>query len=120
MKRLGLLAACLAVVLAACGGGSSDDGSGDNADKGGPPPQAARVVAKDLAFKPSKVRLAAGGTVTWEFKDGATPHNVTADDKAYASNNESSGTYSHTYDKPGTYKYTCTIHPAMKGTVVVS
>ena len=28
-------------------------------------------------------------------------------------------TFSFTFDKPGTYTYICSIHPTMKGTVIV-
>ena len=113
---MAVAAAALAVVLGACGGGSDGDGAQGDA---GPAATTARVVAKDLEFKPSKVRLLVGGTVTWSFEDGSTPHNVVASDKSYTSDNKTSGTFAHTYDKPGVYKYVCTIHPAMKGSVTV-
>lgn len=121
MKRLGVVAAVAVLssgVVGACGGSSS--GSGSSSTTAAEPAMSATVVAKDLSFKPSSVRLKAGGTVTWEFKDAPTPHNVTAADKSYASDNKTDGTYVHTYDQAGTYKYTCTIHPAMNGTVTVT
>ena len=45
-------------------------------------------------------------------------HNVTGD--GYASATRTSGTFIHTFTAPGTYKYSCTIHTGMTGTVVVS
>ena len=30
------------------------------------------------------------------------------------------GTFSHTFDQPGEYRYICALHPGMKGTVVVT
>jgi plastocyanin len=119
MKRIALWAAvAAAIALPACGGssgGGSDDGGSTGSGSGG-----TTVVVKDLAFKPAKLTVSAGATVTWEFKDKPTPHNVTATDKAYASDTITEGNYTHTFDQAGTYKYTCTIHPAMKGTIVVS
>jgi plastocyanin len=129
MKRLVLLVAVVALLVSACGGGGSDkpsvaagDGAGGGHDTAtthgaGPAPTEVKVVAKDLAFKPSKAKVAVGGTVTWSFEDGSVPHNVVADDKSFKSENLTTGTFSHTFDKAGTFKYTCTIHPAMKGTV---
>jgi plastocyanin len=119
MKRLAVMALVATLGGAgACGGGSSGSGSSSTTSAG--PAMTATVVAKNLAFTPATVRLQAGGTVTWKLNDSPTPHNVTATDKAYASENLTSGEYTHTYDQPGTYKYTCTIHPGMKGTVIVT
>jgi len=47
-------------------------------------------------------------------------HNVIADDGSFKSPDLSSGkTFSFTFEKTGTYTYSCHIHPTMKGTVVV-
>jgi plastocyanin len=125
MKRVAIFLAAAAVAVAglgACGGGSgggSGAGDGDGGVTGGPAPMTATVVVKDLAFKPSTVKVAKGGTVTWKFNDGTTPHNVAAKDGTWKSDNETSGTYDHTFDSPGRFKYTCTLHPAMKATVIV-
>jgi plastocyanin len=119
MKRLVLLvgAVAAAVSLAGCGGG----GGGDATDttSAGPAAKEATVVVKDIAFKPSKVRVAVGGKVTWKFDDGTTPHNVVANDESFKSDVETTGTFEQSFEEPGSYKYTCTIHPAMKGTVTV-
>jgi plastocyanin len=64
----------------------------------------------------------AGTTVTWTNNDGAT-HAIasdTGDPAAFSSDPISSGaTYSFTFTQPGTYAYHCSIHPSMKGTVIV-
>jgi plastocyanin len=47
---------------------------------------------------------------------------VTADDDSFTSPKgglANGKTYSHAFDKPGTYRYHCFIHPQMLGTVVV-
>jgi plastocyanin len=77
------------------------------------------VSVANFSFSPGTLTVPAGSTVTWTFKD-STDHNVTADDKSFASKNSSSGaTYSFRFTKAGTYTYTCTIHPFMKAKVVV-
>ncbi|HEV7888881.1 MAG TPA: plastocyanin/azurin family copper-binding protein [Acidimicrobiales bacterium] len=117
MKRLPLFAAALGLVAGACGGGSGSGSATTETTAGGPPAMTATVQAKDLAFKPSKARIAVGGTVTWEFVDGTVPHNVVANDSSFKSEILTTGTFTHTFDKPGTFKYTCTIHPVMKASV---
>jgi plastocyanin len=39
--------------------------------------------------------------------------------QGFDSNDQSSGTFRHTFDEPGTYPYECTIHPGMGGRIVV-
>jgi plastocyanin len=119
MKRLVLLvgAVAAAVSLTGCGGGGGD--TTDTTAASGPPPREATVVVKDIAFQPTKVRVAVGGKVTWRFEDGSTPHNVVANDESFKSDVETTGTFVQAFEEPGSYKYTCTIHPAMKGTVTV-
>ena len=102
-----LAVSCLAA-LAACGGGEKAKGSGPE------------VMAKDLSFKPAKISVKLGTEVTWAFEDKGTSHNVTADDGSFRSGDLTKGTFGHRFDKPGSFSYICTIHPAqMKGTVDV-
>jgi plastocyanin len=58
----------------------------------------------------------AGDTVTWVW-DGRAPHNVIGED--FQSEDQSSGTFRHTFEQPGTYSYDCTIHPGMEASVAV-
>ena len=76
------------------------------------------VVAKRLRFQPPAIQVAAGTEVTWRFADEAIPHNVTGD--GFASKNQTSGTWAHRFDRPGEYRYTCTVHAGMDGRVVVT
>lgn len=117
MKKGAALAAVMTVVplLSSCG--SSSDGG--QVASGGPPPKGT-VILRDIAFKPDKVTVEAGDTVTWKFDDQGISHDVVADDNSFKSEIMQSGTYKYTFDAPGTYPYKCTLHPnAMKGAVVV-
>ncbi len=68
---------------------------------------------------PSTVTIAAGVQVQWINQDG-TAHTVTADDARFHSDILDRGqTFSQTFSAPGTYSYHCSIHPFMKGKVVV-
>ena len=77
------------------------------------------VMAKDFMFAPTSLSVAAGSTVTWTNKDDE-PHTVVSEAGLFRSaaldTNES---FSFRFEKPGTYRYTCSIHPRMVGTIVV-
>ncbi|ADB48582.1 cupredoxin domain-containing protein [Conexibacter woesei] len=76
------------------------------------------VVLRDIAFNPSRVTIHRGDRVTWQWRDGRTRHNVTSRSFRSAST-RSSGSYSVTFGRPGTFAYHCTLHPGMTGSVVV-
>lgn len=104
----------LLVVLAGCGGGSDGAGPGSGTAVSG-----TEVVLRDIAFKPEKLSVKVGDTVTWRFEDEGIPHNVKSDDKSFESDTMDTGTFEHTFASAGTFPYVCTLHPNMKGTVVV-
>ena len=132
----------LAVVAAGCGGGDDDDG--DSGNGGGNAPAAeepaapsadhddggggsggtgpgTQVTMKDIKFNPGSVTIKAGGKVTWT-NDDSVGHDVTGDDFESGSPGGIDGgsTFSHTFKKAGTYKYVCSVHPGMEGTVKVT
>jgi plastocyanin len=83
--------------------------------------QAPAVTIDNFAFAPALVVVAPGAKVTWTNKD-EEPHTVTSADggKTFKSDALDTGDkFSFTFDKPGTYKYFCSIHPHMIGTIVV-
>ena len=129
-SRLLLVAAASSLLLStACasssGGGADEDASGDGVPVG----------TALLAFDPKEVRITKGQTVTWVGGDNITHVLVEGeykvgdnglrteetDDKAFNLRlTKKDQKVSHTYDKPGTFTYYCTIHKGMNGTVVVS
>jgi len=81
--------------------------------------EAMHVEIQQLAFAPARIEIAAGTTVEWR-NDDPVVHVVRADDGSWDSGDIAPGaTWRHTFDRPGTYTYTCTPHPFMKGVVVV-
>ncbi|MFH8475825.1 cupredoxin domain-containing protein [Streptomyces sp. NPDC018000] len=79
------------------------------------------ITIKDFAFEPARLTVAPGTLITVVNKDAAT-HTVTATgSKAFDTGNVASGrTVSFTAPtKPGTYSFICTIHPYMKGSLIV-
>jgi|HubBroStandDraft_6_1064221.scaffolds.fasta_scaffold73435_5 Icc protein len=77
------------------------------------------VLAKEFMFAPTAVTVAAGSTVTWTNKD-QEPHTVVSENGQFRSGALDTGdSFSFRFDKPGTYRYACSIHPRMVGTIVV-
>jgi plastocyanin len=78
------------------------------------------VEISGFAFNPSTVTAPKGATVIWTNKDSA-PHTIVSDTGSEISSESLStgNTYAHTFNTPGTYAYHCSIHPSMKGTVIV-
>ena len=82
---------------------------------------ATTVVIDNFSFSPAQLSVAAGSTVTWENHDDM-PHTIVDDatPREFKSAPLDSGDhFSQTFTKPGTYKYFCSIHPHMTGTIVV-
>jgi plastocyanin len=77
------------------------------------------VMAKDFMFAPTSLTVKAGSTVTWTNKDGE-PHTVVSDTGLFRSGAlDTNESFSFRFDQPGTYRYVCTIHPRMTGTIQV-
>jgi plastocyanin len=80
------------------------------------------IAIKNFAFDPSPLTVKTGAVVTWVNQDTA-PHAIVSDTgspSAFASDSLSTGaSYKFTFTQAGTYTYHCSIHPSMKGTVIV-
>jgi plastocyanin len=77
------------------------------------------VLIQNQAFTPATLDVAAGGIVTWTNLD-VDSHSVTSDNGAFDSGALGSGeSFIHAFDDPGTYAYSDSFHPDMRGTVIV-
>jgi len=71
-------------------------------------------------YVPANFTVKVGQSVTRANKDGMT-HTVTKTPGTLFDQTLASGeTFKFTFTQPGTYQYYCTIHPWMKGTIVVT
>ena len=84
-------------------------------------PRSATVTLKDIAFRPARVTIRRGGSVRFRWDDGRTQHDVTSTGRRRfpRSPTQSHGTYAVRLRTTGTYRYVCTIHFGMRGTIVV-
>jgi len=73
----------------------------------------------NFAFTPAVITVRSGAAVTWTNKD-ADAHTVGITGAPVSRPLQTGEAYVHTFGQPGTYSYKCTIHPQMRGTVVVT
>ena len=106
-RTLAALAVAAALAVGACNQAST-------------PAAGSGPTIADFAFNPASITVPVNGTVTWTNGAGRA-HTVTADDGSFDSHDIAGGAvFSHTFSAAGTFTYHCTIHPQMKGTVVVT
>ena len=82
------------------------------------------VRMEDNYFEEANITVPVGTTVTW-VQSGNNPHTTTSSQGLWDSGvipGGSGGSFSHTFNEPGTFPYFCTIHvnQGMVGTVTVT
>jgi plastocyanin len=73
-------------------------------------------------FSPEKLTISRSTRIVWHFVNtGGVQHTVTVKKGPvhFSSRELSSGTYSHTFKKAGTYHLYCVVHPIMTETIIV-
>ncbi|WP_160103671.1 cupredoxin domain-containing protein [Rhodococcus sp. T7] len=98
-------------------------GCASPADEAPEAPTGPVVQVANMAYAPSTITVRAGDTVTWNFDDRGVTHDVVgvgAAKSVLRSRLMQTGTFTYTFTEPGTYEYTCSLHPDMTGTVVVT
>jgi plastocyanin len=111
LRAASLLPVVLMLTIPSAPAGASGDG----------PPEAAEML--DNVFGPRVVRIPVGGAVAWT-NDGRSPHNVTADDGSFASEDLGPGEdFERTFAAEGVFPYFCSLHgtpgSGMTGLVLV-
>lgn len=75
------------------------------------------VSIKNFAFNPAVLNIEAGKTVTWTNNDSVS-HPISG--SGFESGDLTNGqSYSYTFTSAGTYDYICSVHPRMKGQIIV-
>ncbi|MBN9511634.1 MAG: cupredoxin family copper-binding protein [Alphaproteobacteria bacterium] len=77
------------------------------------------VIIDNFAFQPAQLTVDAGTTVVWTNRDDI-PHTVASGDSTLRSPPLDTGdVFRFAFTQKGTYRYFCTLHPHMQGTVIV-
>jgi amicyanin len=123
LRAMPVWLAALAVVISGCGSGSGRASGATTTTSSADAVTTTHVVMKILEFTPPVIRVKVGQTLTWTNEDSVA-HNVT-----YVSGPQftSSGRhlspgsrFSIRVSQAGTIHYVCTLHPWMKGTIIVT
>lgn len=116
------------VTIPGIGVGNNGGGGGGT---GGPAPDSVMVSVGNNFFRSARNgsmnvavdTVAVGGKVVWNWASGLVPHNVASlGTPSFRSSDVITGygTYSTSFNMPGTYRYNCAIHGnLMSGTIVV-
>jgi plastocyanin len=85
--------------------------------------ESTQITIQNFSFEPKALTIVPGTEVTW-FNGDEEPHNIVNADPGQPRLFRSPGLdggekYTFTFDKPGTYRYICSIHPHMEGTIIV-
>ena len=84
-------------------------------------PAVTEIVIENFAFAPANLTVAAGTKIVWINHD-EEPHTIKSADTAVAFKSPALDTgdrFTFVFDRPGTYKYFCTIHSHMVGTITI-
>ncbi len=76
------------------------------------------VHIDNFSFAPNPLDVKVGTTVTWTNRDDI-PHTVVCAGKFRSKTMDTDGTFSFTFTEPGEYKYFCSLHPHMTGSIKV-
>ena len=78
------------------------------------------VAITNFAFTPPSVQIAAGDRVSWT-NDDDVPHRIQSVNSAFVPSAvlDTKASYEVALTRPGEYKYFCSLHPMMTGTIVV-
>jgi len=77
-----------------------------------------KIGIDNFTFNPKEVKVKAGDTVVWTNNDDI-PHTVVSLQNFKSKVLDTEQEFAFTFTTPGTYKYFCSLHPHMTGTIVV-
>jgi plastocyanin len=100
--------------------GRAAPGGGAAEARPAPTGDVVEIEMSDLAFGPGEIEIEPGTTVRWVNRDPVV-HNTTSEDDLWDSPLLGPGeTWTRTFEETGRYTYTCTPHPFMEGTIIVT
>lgn len=120
MKVIGIAAAVVVVILAAYMFFPKAAPTTDELLVGSGEPTTNKVMIENGDFSPAIITIRKGDTVVWENRE-SVPHTIVSDsgNELVSPSLNIYAKYTHTFDEAGSYDYHCSIHPEMKGTIIV-
>jgi plastocyanin len=76
------------------------------------------VLIENYSFKPAELKIKAGETATWKEMD-VMEHTVLGDGGIESPVLKQGDEYKFTFQNKGEFNYHCSIHPNMKGKIIV-
>jgi plastocyanin len=76
------------------------------------------ITIDNFTFSPAELTVKVGTTVTWTNHDDI-PHTIVSAGKFRSKTLDSDNSFSFTFTAAGDYKYFCSLHPHMTGTIKV-
>ena len=76
------------------------------------------VIMHAMTYEPEVLTIDEGDLVVWR-NDDVSPHTAVAPGRFDSGSVPPQGTYRVTLTKPGELPYACTLHPMMKGKIIV-
>jgi len=114
-----IIAAAVIILLAVIGIVAYNSNQGSNNKPSLQSAVAGTVLIQNFSFSPTTITINKGDEVTWQNNDQSI-HKIVADDNSFSLGDMSNGgTSKHIFSVAGTYNYHCSIHPEMKGVVIV-
>jgi plastocyanin len=111
--------AAVAGVVAGCGGSDAKPASAHSSGLAAHANSGHALTISGFKFTPSSLETTRGARITVK-NDDSTAHTATADDGSFDTSAIAPGAAATvTQSKAGTYKFHCSIHPFMHGTLVV-
>lgn len=91
----------------------------NSTQQGNPVTGVTKMNIQNMAFMSANIQVKVGTTLTWTNQDNV-PHSVTFKNGMKDSGLLYQGqSFSYTFNTPGAYQYSCTVHPYMVATVTV-
>jgi len=86
----------------------------------GKAPELREIEIANFKYSPAELRIDTGDSVVWTNRD-SVPHTVTSDakDELDSGSIADGKSYSHVFEKEGTYSYYCEFHTGMKAKIIV-
>jgi len=84
------------------------------------PAGATDIGIDNFAFTPRVLTVPVGASVTWRNRDDV-PHRIQSADKRFDPSPllDTKATYTARFTRAGEYRYFCSLHPVMQGTIIV-